>query len=499
MKELFGLFLFLVTGFAWAAEKPNIVFILVDDVGVGDIKSYYPSSKVKTPNIDSLAVQGMRFTQAYAPCSVCSPSRYALLSGFYPSRGPLRDKHVNTRSPLAIDLDMMTLPGFLKERGYRTAHIGKWHLGYGSDGPPNWAGELRPGPNEIGFDYHLGIPKNHNDDFKTYVENGRLLWLKDGIAELTTAPTKDQLTKIRYDDEVDSTLTEKAIEFIKENRDQPFFVCLALVATHTHITPREKFRGTSEIGQLGDYIYELDYHVGEIMATLDELELADDTILIFSSDNGAQKDDFQGAGKNSENLDLGAGRNLNLRSESHDVAVKARTAKTDARVKHGHRSNGDFRGYKAGNFEGGFRVPYIARWPGRIPAGVESDQIVTLADTLATVAGFLGEELSDSAGGDSFDLSPVFLGEEAEGLMPRNVILQAARGELAFRDGDWKLRFTEAPDWTGEEVELPESAYELYNLAYDLSEERDLSQEDPERAEAMRNHLLELLKRGRSR
>ncbi len=488
MKKLVGLFLLLVTGFAWGAEKPNVVFILSDDVGVGDIKSYYPPSKVKTPNIDSLAAQGMRFTQAYAPCSVCSPSRYALLSGFYPSRGPLRDSHINARSPLVFDLDMVTLPSFLKERGYRTAHIGKWHLGYGSESPPNWAGELHPGPNEIGFDYHLGLPTNHNDNFKTYVENDRLLWLKDGITELRTRPKRDQLTKIRYDDEVDSTLTEKAIEFMKENRDQPFFIYLALVATHTHITPHEKFRGTSEIGQLGDYIHELDYHVGQIMAALDELELADDTILIFASDNGAQEDDFTNAGKN-----------LDLRNESHDVAVKARTSKTDARVKYGHRSNGDFRGYKAGNFEGGFRIPYIARWPGKIPAGVESDQIVTLADTLATVAGFLGEELPESVGGDSFDLSPVFLGEEAEGLMPRNVILQAAPGELAFRDGDWKLRFTEAPDWTGEEVKLPEKAYELYNLADDLAEERDLSQEDPERAEAMRSQLLDLLKRGRSR
>ena len=173
------------------------------------------------------------------------------MTGFYPCRGPLRDKGAST-SPLSIDVNMLTLPKFLQQQGYRTAHIGKWHLGYGETPITNWAGELKPGPREIGFDYHLGLPTNHSDNVKTYVENQRLLWLKEDVTELPDKPTKDHLTRIRYDDEVDSTLTAKAIEFMKKNRQRPFFLYLALVATHTHITPHEKFRGTSAIGQLGD-------------------------------------------------------------------------------------------------------------------------------------------------------------------------------------------------------------------------------------------------------
>ncbi|MCH2664746.1 sulfatase-like hydrolase/transferase, partial [bacterium] len=290
------------------AEKPNVVFVLVDDVGTGDIKCYYQKTKVTTPNIDKLASEGMRFTQAYAPGAVCSPSRYALLTGAYPCRGPLRDKPARYYTPLTISPDQMTWPRFMKQQGYRTAHIGKWHLGFGKETIANWAGEIKPGANDIGFDYHLGLPTNHNDGWKTYVENHRLLWLKDSVTELAGKPTHEQLMQIRYDDEVDSTLTGKAIEFMKENRDEPFFVYLALVATHTHITPAVQFRGTSEIGQLGDYINELDYHVGEISDALDDLGLADNTILVVSSDNGGQRNDVRNAGKV-----------LNLRDASQDV------------------------------------------------------------------------------------------------------------------------------------------------------------------------------------
>ena len=489
MKSLTKLLLLLIFPLAaMGAGKPNIIFILSDDVGTGDIKCYYEPSQVKTPSIDKLAVQGMRFTQAYAPGSVCSPTRYALISGFYPCRGPLLESAANYTSPLTFDANMLTLPGFLKERGYRTAHIGKWHLGYGKTGITNWAGDLRPGPNEIGFDYHLGLPTNHNDNFKTYVENHRLLWLKQGVTELPEKPTKDQLTRIRYDDEVDSTLTAKAIEFMKKNHEEPFFIYLALVATHTHVTPHKKFRGTSEIGQLGDYIHELDFHVGEIMAALEELGLTDNTILIFASDNGGQKNDHHTAGKN-----------LDLRSDSHDVAEKSKTAKTVAREKFGHRTNGDFQGYKGSNFEGGFRVPLIVRWPGKVAPGTESDRVITLADMLATTAGLLGCELPESAGGDSFDFSPVLLGENVEGPIRRSTILQTGKGLLAFRQDNWKLRFTKTPNWRGEEIELPKASYELYNLADDPAEKNDLSKTHSERAKEMRELLLDLLKKGRSR
>ena len=488
MKKSINFLLLLIPCIVLGAEKPNFVFILSDDVGTGDIKCYYAPSKVKTPNIDKLAAQGMRFTQAYAPGSVCSPTRYALISGFYPCRGPLRDAPAGYKSPLSFDTDMLTLPRFFKKHGYQTAHIGKWHLGYGKTGITNWAGELRPGPNDIGFDYHLGLPTNHNDNFKTYVENHRLLWLREDVTELPDKPTKDQLNRIRYDDEVDSYLTARAIEFMKDNREEPFFLYLALVATHTHITPDERFRGTSDIGQLGDYIHELDYHVGEIMSALEELGLSDNTILIFSSDNGGQQNDHSSAGKN-----------LDLRSEAHDVARKSKTAKTDAREKFGHRTNGDLNGYKGSNFEGGFRVPFIVRWPGKVAEGTESEQVIALADILATAAGLLGKELPESAGGDSYDFSPVLLGKNVDGPIRRSTILQTGRGLLSFRHDNWKLRFSEKPNWNGQEVELPQTSYELYNLSDDPAETNDLSKKHQGRAEEMKTLLLDLLKKGRSK
>ena len=478
----------LPAGSAAGAEKPNVVFILSDDVGTGDVGDSGGRSRITTPNINRLAAGGMRFSQAYAPGAVCSPSRYALLTGAYPCRGPLRSTSANWRTPLTIDPDGLSLPRFFERQGYRTAHIGKWHLGYGDSTVRNWAGEIKPGPLEIGFDYHLGLPTNHNDGFKTYVENHRLRWLKDDVSQLGGRPEVDQLTRLRYDDEVDSTLTARAIEFMKEDSDRPFFVYLALVATHTHITPHESFRGTSGIGQLGDYINELDHHVGEIMATLEAEGLADDTIVFFSSDNGGHfKDHFS------------AGKDLNLRSRSGDVARKSRTAKIDAYEQFGHRTNGDLRGHKGTNFEGGFRVPFIVRWPGRVPAGTRSDQIITLADTLATTAGLLGQTLPASAGVDSYDLSGVMLGEAAGRPVRTTAVLQTGSGVLAFRQGDWKLRFTKPPTWSGGSATLPEGACELYHLAADPDESEDLADEQPQRVAEMRAHLLTILNEGSGR
>ena len=465
------------------AQPPNIVFILADDVGTGDIKCYYPPSKVTTPNIDRMAAEGMRFNQAYAPGATCSPSRYALVTGTYPCRGPLRDQPARATSPLTISVDAITLPKLLQQQGYRTAHIGKWHLGYGEKGISNWAGEIKPGALEIGFDYHLALPSNHNDNFKTYVENHRLLWLKEGILELGDAPTVDQLTRIRYDDEVDSVLTSRAIEFMKENRDRPFFIYLALTATHTHITPNVKFRGTSEIGQLGDYINELDYHVGEIMSELKALGLDEETIVFFSSDNGGAPKDVSSAGKN-----------LSLRDASQQVAEKAKTAKADANQVFGHRTNAELRGSKGSNYEGGHRVPYIVRWPGKIPAGREINQVISLADTLASIAGLLNVPMPASARRDSHDISPVMLGRRQA--VPRDgLILQTNSGALAFRQGDWKLHFTRPTLWRGDIAELPDG-HELYNLSEDPAEERDLSSQQPERVSMMSARLLELLNNG---
>lgn len=480
------LLIFLLPTLLWGARQPNVVFILSDDVGIGDLRTYHADSQVPSPNLDELAAQGMTFTQAYAPGSVCSPTRYALLSGEFPCRGPLKDTNASHLSPLSIDPDSMSLPRMFKEAGYRTAQIGKWHLGYGEKGITNWAGPIKPGPNELGFDYSLSLPTNHSDPFKTYVENHALIWLKDHVTDLPGFPEVEDLTRLRYHDEVDTTLTRKAIDFMEAHREEPFFIYLGLVAVHTHITPHKDFRGQSEIGQLGDYLMELDHHVGEIMDALDRLDLAEDTILVFSSDNGGQKDDFRTAGQN-----------LLLRDSSGQVAEKARDAKTVARTEYGHRTSGDFRGYKGYNYEGGFRVPFTIRWPGKIKAGSQSTQVMTLADMLATFSGLLGRPLPESAGPDSYDLSPTLLGYKVAPVK-RALILQTGSNRLAFRLGEWKIVSTVPTEWHGDVAHLPLEAMELYHLAEDPGETNDLAGENPEKAAALHRELLRLIREGRT-
>ncbi|MGF1530497.1 MAG: arylsulfatase [Puniceicoccaceae bacterium] len=476
----------LIPALAGAADRPNVVFILSDDVGIGDINFSYPASQVETPNIDRLAAQSMRLTQAYAPGSVCSPTRYALISGEFPCRGPLKDQNARYLSPLAIHPDSMTLPRMFKEAGYRTAMIGKWHLGYGEKGITNWAGPIRPGPNELGFDYHLSLPTNHSDHFKTYVENHGLIWLKDEVTDLPGFPEVSDLTQLRYHDEVDTTLTRQAIRFIEAHQDEPFFVYLGLTAVHTHVTPHKDFRGKSEIGQLGDYIMELDHHVGEVVTALDRLGLSDDTILVFTSDNGGQENDVSNAGTN-----------LFLRDESGEVAAKASDAKTVARTQFGHKSNGDLRGYKGDNYEGGFRIPFTIRWPGKIEAGSESAQVMTLADMLATFSGLIGQALPESAAPDSYDLSHTLFGYQLAPVK-RSIILQTGSNQLAFREGDWKLVSTVPTEWLGNVAHLPLEAMELYHLTEDPSETTNLATEHPEKAAALHAELLRLIREGRS-
>ena len=224
------------------------------------------------------------------------------------------------------------------------------------------------------------------------------------------------------------------------------------------------------------------------MATLEELKLADNTILIFASDNGGQKRDHSSAGKN-----------LHLRSEAQGVAEKSKTAKTIALEKFGHRTNGDLQGYKGGNHEGSFRVPFIVRWPGKIAKGSESDQVFSLTDMLATTAGLLDQELPKSAGGDSFDFSPVMLGKKVTGPIRKTLISQTGNGLLAFREGDWKLRFIKVRKSKGKKVNLLKAPLELFNLNDDPHEKTDLAEKHPKRVTQMRNHLLSLLKRGRTR
>ncbi|HUX15394.1 MAG TPA: sulfatase-like hydrolase/transferase, partial [Phycisphaerae bacterium] len=323
-------------------QRPNILYILADDIGYGDV-GCYGATKVKTPNIDRLAKEGVRFSDAHTVSAVCTPSRYALLTGEYPWRINQWDP-IFFRNRLIVDPAKMTISRLLKQHGYATACIGKWHLGFGNK-IPDWNGDLKPGPLELGFDFYFGIPVVSSHPPFVYVENHRVLGLDpaDPIVFGGQAPTRPYPEKslngisggkaahdLYKDEELGTTLTEKAVQWLRQHRADPFFLYFATPHIHHPFTPHPRFRGTSACGLYGDYIHELDWMVGQVLDVLDELKLTENTLVIFTSDNGGM-------------LNLGG-----------KTAWQA-----------GHRLNGDLLGFKFGAWEGGHRIPFIARWPGR--------------------------------------------------------------------------------------------------------------------------------------
>lgn len=432
-----------------ADNPPNIVLIMADDLGYGDV-SCYGATKIVTPNIDRLAGQGMRLTDAHSAASLCSPSRYGLLTGRAPWR--LHRKGNGYR----LSAGEMTLAAFLKGAGYTTAAIGKWHLGYSKD----WNKRPITGPLEVGFDYHFGVPSNHNDSTRAFIENHDLVGRKPG-EEYRIVKGRDfpeGLAEPRIEDQVDTTLTQKAVDFIRRSAEKPFFLYFTPCAPHTHVTPAAKFRGTSTAGLFGDHVQELDSHVGEILRTLDELDLSENTLVIFTSDNGSTPKDFKGT----------QGVRLNLADDSGDIRTRFKTAKADAK-KLGHVTNGPWRDGKGYAYEGGHRVPFIARWPGRIQPGSASAATMTMTDLFATAADIVERELPHDAAEDSFSLLPVFLGQN-EQIAGRTSIFILGNGKdsaVAVCTGKWKLivRYGEDKDRGNELYDLSEDSGELENVA----------------------------------
>ena len=395
--------------------RPNVILIYADDIGFGDL-GCYGATKVKTPHIDRLANQGRQFTDMHTASSVCTPSRYALLTGEYPFRVDLF-RPVFDKQGLLIDTSKLTLAKMMKNSGYTTAAIGKWHLGFGVH-EPDWNGKLKPGPLELGFDYYFGIPTVNSHPPFVYVENHGVLGFdpKDPFvygepAETMVFDEKMNVDKIGgaavahrlFNDEfVGTTLTEKAVGWIKDNSDRPFFLYFPTTNIHHPFTPHPQFQGSSESGRYGDFIHELDWIVGEIMNVLEEENLADNTLIIFTSDNGG------------------------MINRGGQDAIKA-----------GHRLNGDLLGFKFDAWEGGHRVPMIARWPQRIAAGSKSDQLIANVDIFHSLASLIGYDLADKDAPDSFDLLPVLLGETNEELRDHLVIAPLRRTNMVLRMGDW--------------------------------------------------------------
>lgn len=417
--------LLLATSTTFADEPtPNVVLIYVDDLGYGDL-GCYGATKVQTPNIDRLAAEGRRFTDAHSASAVCTPSRYGLLTGQYPVRanggagtwGPLP-----TTSELIIDTNTVTIGKVFQNKGYATACLGKWHLGF-KQGENDWQVPLRPGPQDVGFDHYFGVPLVNSGSPFVYVEDDTIVGhdpsdpLVLGGKPISPTPTFPpeasrkspnrfggalEAHKIYDDEKTGTLLTEKATTWIEEQKDQPFFLYFSTTNIHHPFTPAPRFKGTSECGLYGDFIHELDWMVGEILDCLEHHGLSDNTLVIFTSDNGAMLNR--------------AGRD----------AVQA-----------GHKINGDLLGFKFGVWEGGHRVPFIAKWPGQIEAGTVSAQLISQVDMLATFMALTNQDIEALEEKDSINMLPALLDDPAEPLRTELLLAPRQPRNLAIRKGKW--------------------------------------------------------------
>ncbi len=471
MKTVFALLVALALApFAGraAAEnaKPNIVFILADDLGYGDVQCLNPQrGKIATPHLDKLAAQGMTFTDAHSSSSVCSPTRYSILTGRYNWRTRLQSSVLYGYSTPLIAANRLTVPGLLKQHGYHTACIGKWHLCMGlPEGQPS--PKITDGPTTRGFDYYYGISASLDMPPFAYIENDRFTepltttkkWQRTGPAAASFEAV-----------DVLPTLARKAADYVaaQAKTGQPFFLYLPLTSPHTPILPSKQWQGKSSIGKYGDFVMETDWAVGEVMAALEKAGIAGNTLVIFTSDNGCSK----------------------------AAGIPAMEAK-------GHFPSADLRGSKADIFDGGHRIPFLVRWPERIKAGSSSDQLVGQIDLMATCAELVGAKLPENAGEDSVSILPVLLGT-AKAPLREALVHHSINGSFAIRQGDWKLELcADSGGWTAptpgsaEAKSLPDT--QLYNLRADLAEANNMQKENPEVVARLAKLLDQYIANGRS-
>jgi arylsulfatase A-like enzyme len=460
-----------------AAERPNFIFILADDLGWGDPPCYNPDSRIPMPHLDRLAAEGMRFTDAHSPSSVCTPTRYGILTGRYAWRSRLAEGVLHGYSPALIEPGLLTVPKLLQAHGYHTACIGKWHLGLGDGEKTDYARPLRPGPLEAGFDEFFGIPASLDMDPYLFIRDDRPTGPLTGTIAQSLHRRQNGggfwrggaiQADFRHVD-VLPRITDEAIGYIRRRatangkQRQPFFLYFPLTAPHTPWMPIDEYTGRSEVGYYGDFVTQVDATIGRVIAALDQHDLADDTLLVVTSDNGSHW-------------------------PIEDVE------------KWRHRANGPWRGQKADIHEGGHRVPFVVRWPGRVTGGLASDETICLTDWMATCAAIIGADLPSGAAPDSYDISRALVAPAADPTQPTRppireaIVHHSSSGMFAIRQGEWKLIVgLGSGGFTSPRVVEPadnEPQGQLYNLAADPAEEKNLYHERPGIVERL-NQLLE--------
>jgi arylsulfatase A len=456
-----------------AGKRPNIVYILADDLGWGDIDAYNEHSAVPTPAMNSFATQSMRFSDMHASSAVCTPSRYSILTGRYAWRSRLKKGVLNGDSPDLIEEGRMTVPSMLQSAGYYTAGVGKWHLGLGSDEKTDFTKPLRPGPISNGFQYYFGIPASLDMPPYVYFENEHVVEPATVQDPGSNSPRgvfwRAGLRAEHFEiPQVLPTLTNKCINIIRERskqKDVPFFLYFALPSPHTPWVPLPEFKGKSGAGDYGDYVVEVDTMVGRVLDALQSNGLADNTLVVVTSDNGADW-------------------------KPSDIE------------KYPHRANAGWRGEKADVWEAGHRIPFLARWPGHIPAGKVNNEIASLTDLMATLAFLLKIDIPRDAGEDSFNISPLLLGQKHDPVR-KTIVDHSIDGMFTIREGDWKLELGLGSGGFSE-PETVEPAPggvqgQLYNLASDPHELYNLYAQHPDIVKRLTDLLNQYKSSGRTR
>lgn len=483
--------------------KPNILFIMSDDVGYGDL-GCYGAKLVKTPTLDKLAAQGCRFTDAHSPAATCTPTRRAFLTGTYSWRQQPGSSIAPGDAAITIEPGTTTLPVLLKKAGYRTGIVGKWHLGLGGEGGPDWNGEIKPSPLDVGFDSSFIMAATGDRVPCVFVDQRKIVKLdpSDPISvsyksKVGTEPTgreNPELLKLKHthghdmtiingvgrigwmtggqaarwrDEDMADTFAKKAVEFIEQNTDAPFFLYFATHGIHVPRVPNERFIGSSPLGARGDAIQELDDTVAQVLAAVEKRGIADNTIVIFTSDNGGVWDDGY---------------------EDHGPADI-------------HPMNGALRGSKGTLFEGGHRIPFIARWPSKIKAGTESSALISQVDMSATFAALIGVPLPDDAAPDSFNVLPALLGESPTARDHSIFHVGGTKGPLTLRMGTWKFMEAGKSGYgkAAAKKDTGGAAPQLYDLSKDLGEENNLAESMPEKVKEFSDFIHKAREAGRTR
>ncbi|MCU0702622.1 MAG: arylsulfatase [Fimbriiglobus sp.] len=471
---------------AFAADQPNIVFLLADDLGYGDPGCYNAKSKIPTPNIDRLAKEGVRFTDAHSPSAVCTPTRYALLTGRYAWRTRLQRNVIGPFSPPLIAEKQLTVPAMLREQGYATACVGKWHLGWGwpkpgDDGRRDFTKPIPDGPTTRGFDSYFGTDVPNYPPY-CFIDNDRTV----GVPSEAAPVGKDMfnIAGLTVPDwklvDILPGLEKRAVEFIGKaaKGDKPFFLYLPLTSPHFPVVPSAEFQGKSKAGDFGDFVVQTDHVVGKVLDALKAAGVEKNTLVVFTSDNGPE-------------------------------VVEIKNGAYDRLKDHGHASMGTLRGTKRDAWEGGHRVPFVARWPGKIKAGTTCDETVCHVDLMATLAAMLGVKLPADAGVDSVNILPALLGEKRNMPLREATVHHSGQGKFAVRKGDWVLILAPTGDDNGKKGE-PDwwkkdrgyvshtAAGELFNLANDPTQKDNRYAAEPDKVKELSALMEKYVTDGRS-